>query len=401
MAINYIKHFNKHTEPIGDYRLLILDGHGSHATFQFRQYAHDNKIILLYLPAHTTHKLQPLDVGIFGPQANFYSQEVDRYFQWNREGVTQREYIEWILKARDKANTESNILSAWKKSGLIPFDPNIVLDKLKKPKKYTSNDEPPPPPPLAKPIETLLECENRPVTPYAMVSIIVGTKTIRFPVDDSTYLDYMIGKLSTATPSIAIHRANVKAYIDYKVAQERIKAHELNLIRKAVANKKKRSKKTVGYSVVDPETWETILEAEKSAQAKKEANAKEIAQKKDQSAKKKAAAEVKKIAAAANRVTNKAAKAAEEATKAAEKIAAKTNPKNNRKDKKAGHSQNIEGLKDAIQHLFLKSDSEAKTIEEENVVEQLNIELQAATNEISRNKSKSQRTTRAPSKRYL
>jgi hypothetical protein len=24
MAINYIKHFNKYTEPIGDYRLLIL-----------------------------------------------------------------------------------------------------------------------------------------------------------------------------------------------------------------------------------------------------------------------------------------------------------------------------------------------------------------------------------------
>jgi hypothetical protein len=33
MAMNYIKYFNKYTEPIGDYRLLILDGHGSHATF--------------------------------------------------------------------------------------------------------------------------------------------------------------------------------------------------------------------------------------------------------------------------------------------------------------------------------------------------------------------------------
>jgi hypothetical protein len=114
-----------------------------------------------------------------------------------------------------------------------------------------------------------------------MVSIIVGTKIIRFLVDDSTYLDYMIGKLSTDTPSIASHRANVKAYIDYKAAQERIKAHELSLIKEAVANKKKRSKKTVGCSVVDPETWEAILEAEKIAQATKEANAKEAARKKD------------------------------------------------------------------------------------------------------------------------
>ncbi len=36
MAINYIKHFNKYTEPIGDYRLLILNKYSSHATFQFR-----------------------------------------------------------------------------------------------------------------------------------------------------------------------------------------------------------------------------------------------------------------------------------------------------------------------------------------------------------------------------
>jgi len=114
-----------------------------------------------------------------------------------------------------------------------------------------------------------------------MVSIIVGIKTIRFPVDDSTYLDYMIGKLSIAIPSIAIHRANVKAYIDYKVAQERIKAHELSLIKKVVANKKKRSKKIVGCSVINPETWEAIIEVEKNVQAIKEANVKKAVQKKD------------------------------------------------------------------------------------------------------------------------
>ena len=36
MVMNYIKHFNKYTESIGDYRLLILNEYGSHATFQFR-----------------------------------------------------------------------------------------------------------------------------------------------------------------------------------------------------------------------------------------------------------------------------------------------------------------------------------------------------------------------------
>jgi len=86
-----------------------------------------------------------------------------------------------------------------------------------------------------------------------MIFIIVGTKTIRFLVDDSTYLDYMIGKLNIVIFLIVIYRANVKIYIDYKAVQKRIKTHELSFIRKAVTNKKKRLKKIVGCSVIDPE----------------------------------------------------------------------------------------------------------------------------------------------------
>ncbi|KAI4519898.1 DDE-domain-containing protein, partial [Schizophyllum commune Loenen D] len=47
--------------------LLICDGHGSHTTLDFIELAIQNNIILYCLPPHTTHKLQPLDVGVFGP----------------------------------------------------------------------------------------------------------------------------------------------------------------------------------------------------------------------------------------------------------------------------------------------------------------------------------------------
>jgi len=48
-----------------------------------------------------------------------------------------------------------------------------------------------------------------------------------------------------------------------------------------VANKKKRLKKIVGCSVVDPKTWEAIIETEKNVQTIKEANVKKTVQKKD------------------------------------------------------------------------------------------------------------------------
>ena len=104
----------------------------------------------------------------------------------------------------------------------------------------------------------------------------------------------MISKLSIATPLIAIHRANVKGFVDYKAAQARIKGHELDLMKTAAANKKKRSKKTVGCLIVDPETWEAIEEGERQMLKIKETKANEIAQKKKEAAKKKAANEVRK-----------------------------------------------------------------------------------------------------------
>ncbi len=65
MALEYLKHFYRYARPIEVFRLLILDGYGSHAIFRFKKLAYEYKIILLYLPAHTTYKLQLLDINIF------------------------------------------------------------------------------------------------------------------------------------------------------------------------------------------------------------------------------------------------------------------------------------------------------------------------------------------------
>ena len=59
-----------------EYRVLILDGHTSHLSTAVIRFCIASKIILLCLPPHTTHLLQPLDVGIFAPLANTYKSRV-------------------------------------------------------------------------------------------------------------------------------------------------------------------------------------------------------------------------------------------------------------------------------------------------------------------------------------
>ncbi len=44
--------------------VLILDNHDSHVTLPLVEVARANNIVLVGLPAHTTHFLQPLDVKV-------------------------------------------------------------------------------------------------------------------------------------------------------------------------------------------------------------------------------------------------------------------------------------------------------------------------------------------------
>ncbi|USP79999.1 uncharacterized protein yc1106_07273 [Curvularia clavata] len=78
LGLEWVKHFNQHTAAriAGVYRLIILDGHSSHATPEFDQYCADNKIITLYMPPHTSHLLQPLDISCYSPLKRAYGHRV-------------------------------------------------------------------------------------------------------------------------------------------------------------------------------------------------------------------------------------------------------------------------------------------------------------------------------------
>ena len=54
-------------------RLLIVDGHSSHINIAFINKCDSLRILLLVLPPHSTHRLQPLDVVLFGILSQVYS----------------------------------------------------------------------------------------------------------------------------------------------------------------------------------------------------------------------------------------------------------------------------------------------------------------------------------------
>jgi hypothetical protein len=72
--VEFLEHFIKLVKPSKDRKvLLILDNHESHITIDAINKARDNGIVMLTIPPHTSHKLQPLDVTVFGPFKKYYN----------------------------------------------------------------------------------------------------------------------------------------------------------------------------------------------------------------------------------------------------------------------------------------------------------------------------------------
>ena len=87
--------------------------------------ARENNIILFCLPPHTTHRLQPLDVGCFGPLQTAWFNQCDEILDETGEGMEMKDVVSEYFVARRKVFKSENILKAWKNSGLRPLNPDI------------------------------------------------------------------------------------------------------------------------------------------------------------------------------------------------------------------------------------------------------------------------------------
>jgi hypothetical protein len=116
------------------YRLLLLDGHGSHVTMDFIEYCNDNKILLFVLPPHATHTLQPLDVCMFKPLSNAYSTQLMGYTQDSQGllNLTKGDFFPLFWRAWGDIFKPPLIKRSFEATGIYPANPDVVLEKFAK-----------------------------------------------------------------------------------------------------------------------------------------------------------------------------------------------------------------------------------------------------------------------------
>jgi hypothetical protein len=82
------------------------------------------------MPPHSSHLLQPLDIGCFAVLKRAYSRLVEVRMRCGSNHVDKLDFLEAYPAARMEAFKSETVKNSFQSAGLIPFAPEKVISKL-------------------------------------------------------------------------------------------------------------------------------------------------------------------------------------------------------------------------------------------------------------------------------
>lgn len=124
--IKYFQHFIKHTFATKENPLLlVMDNHLSHISLAIVNLAKEHGIEIVTLPPHCSHRLQPLDVAVFGPFKHYYDVKCDDWSKSNAGRAVEIHHVPALAdKTMDESMNKKNIKAGFHRTGIYPLNRN-------------------------------------------------------------------------------------------------------------------------------------------------------------------------------------------------------------------------------------------------------------------------------------
>ena len=103
--------------------MLVLNSYKSHLSTEFQKFYKDHAIITLYLPTHSSHFTQPLNISCFSILKRIYSKELKLFIQANINHITKVKFLITFHTTYNNSITKSNVLGGFQDASLVPFNP--------------------------------------------------------------------------------------------------------------------------------------------------------------------------------------------------------------------------------------------------------------------------------------
>jgi hypothetical protein len=82
------------------------------------------------MPAHSSHILQPLDIGCFAVLKRSYGRLVETKMRLGINHIEQLDFLETYPQARNEAFKPDTIKNSFAAAGLVPLNPDRAISKL-------------------------------------------------------------------------------------------------------------------------------------------------------------------------------------------------------------------------------------------------------------------------------
>ena len=82
------------------------------------------------MPAHSSHILQPLDIGCFSLLKKAYGGLIEQKARMGTNHIDKLDFLEAFPKTRESAFKAETIQNSFAGAGLIPFNSDRVLSQL-------------------------------------------------------------------------------------------------------------------------------------------------------------------------------------------------------------------------------------------------------------------------------
>lgn len=130
--LQFFNHFIDHARPsVERPALLLMDNHETHITIPVIDLVKANGGTIMTFHPHTSHKMQPLDRGVFGPFKTFYNQTANNWMLTPGNAgkpITIYNVAQLAGDAYTRTVTPSNIIKGFKASRFVPLNENIFTE---------------------------------------------------------------------------------------------------------------------------------------------------------------------------------------------------------------------------------------------------------------------------------
>lgn len=107
--------------------ILFVDGHNSHLAIELLGLARANNVTIYCLPPNTTHLLQPLDVGVFGPLKRVWRRQVkDHKMHTHASRITKSVFPTLLSALYEESVLPEHLVSGFRATGIHPLSHKAI-----------------------------------------------------------------------------------------------------------------------------------------------------------------------------------------------------------------------------------------------------------------------------------